>query len=82
MNNEKLKEFIYNCHMMYDTIHGKEQIIKIFNSIKKNQLIILINIYQTSDIHLRWHNIYKYIENTDNLSNKEATSFLINAIQH
>ena len=37
--------FIEMCHNIYDPIHGKELVKKIFYPIKESELIILIKIY-------------------------------------
>lgn len=82
--------FIRMCHKIYDPIHGKEKVKKIFYPINEMELITLIKIYN-NEFYQRAYMIQKYIESINTLQNtikiyesrKSDTSiFYINAIQH
>ena len=76
------QKFIRMCHSIYDNIHGKQYIAKIYHPINDKQLKELIDIYNSSSVFLRYYNISEYIKNTSNLNHKGATEFYANAIQH
>ena len=90
METATSKDFIGMCHILYDRIHGKSKVIKIFHPINESQIKDLIIIYKTSDLFLRWYNINQYIAKLSNLkynkNNAKAfptlTDFYVNAIQH
>ena len=82
--------FIEMCHNIYDPIHGKELVKKIFYPIKESELIILIKIYN-NEFYQRAYMIQKYIESINTLKNTikiyesrelDTSVFYINAIQH
>ena len=82
--------FIMMCHKIYDPIHGKEKVKKIFNPIKEMELNTLIEIYN-NEFYQRLCMIQKYIESVNTLENtvkiykgKElyTSVFYINALQH
>ena len=76
------KQFINNCHKIYDNIHGKSKVTEFFDNITREQLSDLIKIYHYSDPLLRWNKLGQYIEKTENLKRKGATAFYLNALQH
>lgn len=82
--------FITMCHSIYDNIHGKEQIEKIFHPIDEKQLDIIINIYNQA-FYKRIQLIEKYIESIPDIDNKvklkngnelHTSAFYVNALQH
>ena len=75
------KKFINKVHKIYDSIHGNTIIKYIFEDATEIQLKELNNIYNNSNILIRWKNIDNYINNNSNLPNK-FTTFWINALQH
>ena len=83
-------KFISMCHSLYDHLHGKEQISKIFNPISEEQLSAIIRIYD-QQLFKRMCLIEEYIEKIPEIENKiklknggelHAANFYINAIQH
>ena len=83
-------KFISMCHSLYDHLHGKEQISKIFNPISEEQLSAIIRIYD-QQLFKRMCLIEEYIETIPEIENKiklknggelHAANFYINAIQH
>ena len=79
--SEIVKTFISNSHLLYDELHGKDQITKIFNSISNQQLKEMIIIYQNSHVIHRLNNMEIYVKNSENLKN-QAISLYVNALQH
>tara|TARA_B110001450_G_scaffold55839_1_gene52434 strand:+ start:256 stop:540 length:285 start_codon:yes stop_codon:yes gene_type:complete len=88
MNNKDT--FITMCHTIYDEIHGKEKVKKLFYPIKEVELNILINIYN-NEFYKRPRMIQKYIESINTIENKiklfgdkelDTSLFYINALQH
>ena len=82
--------FITMCHTIYDEIHGKEKVKKLFYPIKEVELNILINIYN-NEFYKRPRMIQKYIESINTIENKiklfgdkelDTSLFYINALQH
>ena len=81
--------FITMCHSLYDNIHGKEKITKIFNPINEEQLQAIIKIYK-GDVLLRSNRINKYIEKIPAIENRveledgalNTSAFYLNAVQH
>ena len=82
--------FIAMCHKIYDPIHGKEKVKKIFNPIKETELNTLIKIYK-DEFYERLTIIKKYIESINTIENKvkiydnkelHTSLFYVNAIQH
>ena len=81
--------FISMCHSLYDNIHGKEKITKIFNPINEEQLQAIIKIYK-GDVLLRSNRINKYIEKIPAIENRveiedgalNTSAFYLNAVQH
>ena len=83
-------KFISMCHSLYDHLHGKEQISKIFNPISEEQLSAIIRIYD-QQLFKRMCLKEQYIETIPEIENKiklknggelHAANFYINAIQH
>lgn len=75
-----LQDFIDMCHTLYDDIHGKEKINKIFNIFDEHTLDTLSFIYKTTFLERHYY-IKKYANKNDNL-NEEYIYFYINALQH
>ena len=83
------EQFIKMCHSIYDNIHGKEKITKIFNPINEEQLQAIIKIYK-GDVLLRSNRINKYIEKIPAIENRveledgalNTSAFYLNAVQH
>ena len=82
--------FIRMCHTIYDGIHGKEKINKIFNPISEEQLKIIIKIYN-EQFYKRVHLIDRFIESIPDIDNRikigdggemNTSAFYINAMQH
>ena len=82
--------FIKMCHPIYDGIHGKEKIHKIFDPISEEQLKIIIKIYN-EQFYKRVHLIDRFIESIPEIDNRIKTgdggemntsAFYINAMQH
>ena len=82
--------FIKMCHSIYDTIHGKEKIKKIFHPINEDQLNIIIKIYN-NQFYNRINLIEQYIETIPGIDNRvditdkstmHVGSFYLNALQH
>ena len=82
--------FIKMCHTIYDGIHGKEKINKIFNPISEEQLKIIIKIYN-EQFYKRVHLIDRFIESIPEIDNRikigdggemNTSAFYINAMQH
>ena len=82
--------FITMCHTIYDEIHGKEKVKKLFYPIKEVELNILINIYN-NEFYKRPRMIQNYIESINTIENKiklfgdkelDTSLFYINALQH
>ena len=82
--------FIRMCHTIYDGIHGKEKISKIFNPISEEQLKIIIKIYN-EQFYKRVHLIDRFIESIPDIDNRikigdggemNTSAFYINAMQH
>jgi len=82
--------FIRMCHTIYDGIHGKEKINKIFNPISEEQLKIIIKIYN-EQFYKRVHLIDRFIESIPEIDNRikigdggemNTSAFYINAMQH
>ena len=82
--------FIKMCHTIYDGIHGKEKINKIFNPISEEQLKIIIKIYN-EQFYKRVHLIDRFIESIPDIDNRikigdggemNTSAFYINAMQH
>ena len=67
MNNKDT--FITMCHTIYDEIHGKEKVKKLFYPIKEVELNILINIYN-NEFYKRPRMIQNYIESINTIENK------------
>ena len=44
-------KFIKMCHSIYDSIHGKEKIVKIFHPINEEQLNVILQIYNKEFYH-------------------------------
>jgi len=86
MKDTTMKDFLGMCHILYDNIHGQQQVKKIFDPIKENHIRDLIKIYRNSNLFYRWFNINNYIKNSsiykDNEYNTIVTNFYVNAIQH
>ena len=83
-------KFISMCHSLYDNLHGKEQITKIFHPISEYHLSAIIEIYD-QQLFKRMYMIEEYIETIPEIENKiklrngselHAANFYINAIQH
>lgn len=82
--------FISMCHRLYDNIHGKEKIKKIFEPISEDQLSNILKIYN-DDFYKRINLIEAYIANAPNIENKvklkgggelSTSAFYLNAMQH
>jgi hypothetical protein len=77
------------CHSLYDNIHGREKITKIFYPISEEQLQEIIKIYK-ADIFLRSNLIDKYLEKIPEIENRvqiedgvlNTSTFYVNAVQH
>jgi hypothetical protein len=83
-------KFIKMCHSIYDSIHGKEKIVKIFHPINEEQLNVILQIYNKEFYH-RFSLIDEYINTIPGINNKvklidgrelDTTSFYLNAVQH
>ena len=73
-------DFLVFCHSLYDRIHGKEKIDKIF-SISQQNLSDINRIYYTTYIS-RLTNIENYILYNTKIKDNMAASFYVNALQN
>tara|TARA_B100001142_G_C14089942_1_gene560885 strand:- start:280 stop:561 length:282 start_codon:yes stop_codon:yes gene_type:complete len=81
--------FIRMCHTIYDGIHGKEKINKIFAPISEEQLQIIMKIYNR-EFYKRIKMIDQFIESIPDIDNRvkinggelNTSAFYINAMQH
>ena len=76
----KQSDFLVFCHNLYDKIHGKEKIDKIF-SIPQQNLSDINKIYYNTYIS-RLNNIENYISYNTKIKDNMAASFYVNALQH
>ena len=82
--------FISMCHILYDKIHGVDNIKKIFEPISEEQLRKMIKIYN-EEFYRRIQLIEVYIDNIPNIENRvklkgggelNTSAFYLNAMQH
>ena len=82
--------FIRMCHTIYDGIHGKEKINKIFGPISEDQLKTIIKIYN-QEFYRRVRLIENFIESIPDIDNRikinngcelNTSAFYLNAMQH
>tara|TARA_B100000035_G_C20898568_1_gene508317 strand:+ start:208 stop:498 length:291 start_codon:yes stop_codon:yes gene_type:complete len=85
INHDKLidkNNFLEFCHNLYDKLHGKEKINKIFD-IEVAHINNLFYLYKTNFIW-RENKIFNYIKNHTIIKNCDynASLFYVNAFQH
>ena len=74
------QHFLNFCHGLYDKLHGKEKINKIFD-VPEPQLSIMVQIYRQYFIE-RLNKINNYINDNTEIKDNLASSFYVNAFQH
>ena len=84
-NNNKLidkNNFLEFCHNLYDKLHGKEKVNKIFD-IDVSHINNLFYLYKANFIW-RENKIFNYIKINTNIGNNNynASLFYVNAFQH
>jgi|TARA_B100000902_G_scaffold194671_1_gene185995 hypothetical protein len=82
--------FLRMCHNIYDKIHGKDNINKIFSPISEEQLNTIIHIY-TKEFYKRIQLIENFISTIPDIDDRvkikggtelNTSAFYLNAMQH
>lgn len=74
------QHFLNFCHGLYDKLHGKEKINKIFD-VPEPQLSIIMEIY-CRNFMSRLIKIRNFINENTEIKDNLASSFYVNAFQH